>query len=82
MRALKLTDAIKQLYEKDNNDYTAFDGIVEQMHLTKREQETLSHLMVGLSCIEIAKLYNINRTTVWRNKMSLQKKYLQATQTL
>ena len=79
---VKINGCDKMSDEEDNNDYTTFDGIVERMHLTEREQETLSHLMVGLSCIEIAKLYNINRTTVWRNKMSLQKKYLQATQTL
>ena len=79
---VKIDGCDKTLDEEDNNDYTTFDGIVERMHLTKREQETLSHLMVGLSCIEIAKLYNINRTTVWRNKMRLQKKYLQAMQTL
>ena len=79
---VKINGRDKTLDEENNNDYTAFDELVEKMHLTKREQETLSHLMVGLSCIEIAKIYNINRTTVWRNKKSLQKKYLQATQTL
>ena len=64
------------LDEENKNDYTAFDGLVAKMKLTKGEQETLSHLMVGLSCLQIARLYNINRTTIWRRRNSLQKKYL------
>lgn len=38
------------------------------MKLTTVEQETLSHLTVGLTCIEIAKLCNANRTTIWRRQ--------------
>ena len=64
------------LDEENKNDYTAFDGLVAKMKLTKGEHETLSHLMVGLSCLQIARLYNINRTTIWRRRNSLQKKYL------
>ena len=70
------------LDDEQKNDYTAVDGVVKQMKLTKVEQETLSHLMVGLTCIEIAKLCNANRTTIWRRKMSLQKKYTLATNSL
>ena len=65
--------------DEQKNDYTVVDGVVRQMKLTKVEQETLSHLMVGLTCIEIVKLCNANRTTIWRRKMSLQKKYFLAT---
>lgn len=67
------------LDDEQKNDYTVVDGVVRQMKLTKVEQETLSHLMVGLTCIEIAKLCNANRTTIWRRKLSLQKKYTLAT---
>lgn len=42
-----------------SNNYTVVDGVVKQMKLTKVEQETLSHLIVGLTCIEIAKLCNV-----------------------
>lgn len=65
------------LDDEQKNDYTVADGVVEQMKLTKVEQETLSHLMVGLTCIEIAKLCNANRTTIWRRQNSIRKKYLQ-----
>ena len=51
---------------------------VMQMKLTKVEQETLSHLMVGLTCIEIAKLYNANRTTIWRRQNRIKQKYMTA----
>ena len=70
------------LDDKQKNDYTVVDGVVKQMKLTKVEQETLSHLMMGLTCIEIAKLCNANRTTIWRRKMSLQRKCTLATNSL
>lgn len=70
------------LDDEQKNDYAAVDGVVEQMKLTKVEQETLSHLMVGLTCIEIAKLCNANRTTIWRRRVSLQRKYALATNSL
>ena len=66
------------LDDEQKNDYTAVDGVVEQMKLTKVEQETLSHLMVGLTCIEIAKLYNANRTTIWRRQNRIKQKYMSA----
>ena len=70
------------LDDEQKNDYTVVGGVVKQMKLTKVEQETLSHLTVGLTCIEIAKLCNANRTTVWRRRMSLQRKYALATNSL
>lgn len=42
--------------DEEKNDYTAVDGVVKQMKLTKVEQKKLSHLTVGLTYIEIAKL--------------------------
>ena len=66
------------LDDEQKNDYTAVDGVVKQMKLTKAEQETLSHLMVGLTCIEIAKLCNANRTTIWRRQNRIKQKYISA----
>lgn len=66
------------LDDEQKNDYTAVDGVVKQMKLTKVEQETLSHLMVGLTCIEIAKLCNANRTTIWRRQNRIRQKYVSA----
>ena len=62
--------------DEQKNDYTVVDGVVRQMKLTKVEQETLSHLMVGLTCIEIAKLCNANRTTIWRRHNRIRQKYV------
>ena len=66
------------LDDEQKNDYTAVDGIVKKMKLTTVEQETLSHLMVGLTCIEIAKLCNANRTTIWRRQNRIRQKYVSA----
>ena len=66
------------LDDEQKNDYTVVDGVVKHMQLTKVEQETLSHLMVGLTCIEIAKLCNVNRTTIWRRQNRIKQKYVSA----
>lgn len=63
--------------DDESNRDTAVDTIIESMHLTPAEYETLSAYMSGLSNIEIAKLLNVNRTTIWRRKNSFCKKYLQ-----
>lgn len=58
-----------------NNDYTAVDTIIEAMHLTPTEYETLSAYMSGMSNIEIARLLNVNRTTIWRRRNYIISKY-------
>lgn len=60
---------------ESNNDYTAVDAIIKAMHLTPAEYETLSAYMFGMSNIEIAKLLNVNRTTIWRRRNSIINKY-------
>lgn len=61
--------------DESNNDYTAVDAIIEALHLTPVEYETLSAYMSGLSHIEIASLLKVNRTTIWRRRMKLQDKF-------
>ncbi len=68
-------------YEQ-KNDYTAFDSLISKMHLTAVEQETLSILMTGFTMLQIGRILNVNRTTIWRRKMSLQRKYALATNSL
>ena len=46
------------------------------MRLTIAETETLNHYMAGLGFVEIAQMQNVNNTTVWRRRKSIQKKYL------
>lgn len=61
--------------DESNNDYTAVDAVIKAMHLTSAEYETLSAYMSNLSNIEIAKLLNVNRTTIWRRRNSIINKY-------
>ena len=46
------------------------------MRLTIAEEETLNYYMAGLGFIAIAQMQNVNNTTVWRRRKSIQKKYL------
>ena len=57
-------------------DYTKVDKIINQMHLTIAEEETLNYYMAGLGFVAIAQMQNVNNTTVWRRRKSIQKKYL------
>ena len=61
--------------DESNNDYTAVDALIEAMHLTPAEYETLSSYMSGMSNIEIAESLNVNRTTIWRRRKCLIKKH-------
>ena len=61
--------------DESNNDYTAVDALIESMHLTSAEYETLSSYMSGMSNIEISESLNVNRTTIWRRMSSIIKKY-------
>lgn len=45
------------------------------MRLTVEEVETLNYYMAGLGFMVIAQMLNVNNTTVWRRRKSIQKKY-------
>lgn len=64
------------LDNKQKNDYTAFDGLISKMKLTAAEYETLSILMAGFTMLQIGKILNVNRTTIWRRQNSIRKKYM------
>lgn len=70
------------LDDEQKNDYAAFDGLISKMHLTAVEYETLSILMAGFTILQIGRILNVNRTTIWRRRMSLQRKYTLATNSL
>lgn len=70
------------LDEEQKNDYTAVDWLISKMKLTAAEYETLCAYMAGLTYLEVTRLLNVNRTTIWRRKMSLQRKYALATNSL
>ena len=63
--------------DEQKNDYTAFDSLISKMHLTAVEQETLSILMAGFTMLQIGRILNVNRTTIWRRQNSIRKKYMQ-----
>lgn len=60
--------------DESDNDYTAVDALVERMNLTQSEYDVLCAYMSGLTYLEITRLLNVNRTTIWRIRMKLQKK--------
>ena len=72
----------KTLDDEQKNDYTVVDGLISKMKLTAAEYETLCAYMAGLTYLEVTRHLNVNRTTIWRRKMSLQRKYALATNSL
>lgn len=70
------------LDDEQKNDYTVVDGLISKMKLTAAEYETLCAYMAGLTYLEVTRLLNVNRTTIWRRKMNLQRKYVLATNSL
>lgn len=63
------------------NDYAVVDGLISKMHLTAVEHEMLSILMAGFTMLQLSKILNVNRTTIWRRQNSIRKKYYLATTT-
>lgn len=74
-----ISEPVKTLDEEQKNDYTVVDGLIAKMNLTAAEYETLCAYMAGLTYLEVTRLLNVNRTTIWRRQKSIQKKYLYAT---
>lgn len=64
---------------EQKNDYTVVDGLISKMKLTAAEYDTLCAYMAGLTYLEVTRLLNVNRTTLWRRQNSIRKKYLLAT---
>lgn len=63
------------LDDEQKNDYIAVDGLISKMKLTAAEYETLSILMAGFTMLQIGRILNVNRTTIWRRQNSIRKKY-------
>ena len=78
----RIMEGTAMLDDEQKNDYTAVDGLIAKMKLTAVEYETLCAYMAGLTYLEITRLLNVNRTTIWRRRMSLQRKYALATNSL
>lgn len=70
------------LDDEQKNDYTVVDELIAKMKLTAAECETLCAYMAGLTYLEVTRSLNVNRTTIWCRRMSLQRKYALATNSL
>ena len=75
-----MTEPDSILDDEQKNDYTAFDELISKMKLTAVENETLAILMTGFTMLQIGKILNVNRTTIWRRQNSIRKKYMAALQ--
>lgn len=76
------TEPETTLDDEQKTDYTGVDGLIAKMKLTAAEYETLCAYMAGLTYLEVTRLLNVNRTTIWRRRISLQRKYALATNSL
>lgn len=76
------SEPVKTLDDEQKSDFTVVDGLISKMKLTAAEYETLCAYMAGLTYLEVTRLLNVNRTTIWRRRMSLQRKYALATNSL
>lgn len=65
---------------EQKNDYTVVDGLISKMKLTAVEYGKLYAYMAGLTYLEVTRLLNVNRTTIWRRQNSIRKKYMAALQ--
>ena len=74
-----MSEPVKILDEEQKTDYTVVDELIAKMKLTVVEYETLCAYMAGLTYLEVTCHLNVNRTTIWRRRMSLQRKYALAT---
>lgn len=77
-----ISEPVKTLDEEQKNNYTVVDGLISKMKLTAAEYDTLCAYMAGLTYLEVTRLLNVNRTTIWRRRMSLQRKYELVTNSL
>ncbi len=76
-----MTEPETTLDGEQKNDYAVVDGLISKMHLTAVEHEMLSILMAGFTMLQLSKILNVNRTTIWRRQNSIRKKYYLATTT-
>ena len=61
--------------DESDNDYTVVDALIKRMNWTQGEHDILCAYMSGLTYLEITRLLNVNRTTIWRRRMRIQEKY-------
>lgn len=71
-------NTIKNPAQPTEKDYRRYDMLIKKMSLRAYEYDTLCALMSGMQLTEISRFFNVNRTTIYRRKLAIQRKYLSA----
>ncbi|HCX94069.1 MAG TPA: hypothetical protein DHH42_00020 [Clostridiales bacterium] len=53
-----------------------FDTLISKMNLKQGELDTLNCYMAGMTYCDIARFLDVNFSTIYRSRMSLQRKYI------
>ena len=64
--------------ETSEKGYKHYDTLIKKMSLRAYEYDTLCALMSGMCLTEMSKFFGVNRTTIYRRKLAIRKKYLSA----
>ena len=70
----------KQSPEETSNE--RYDKLIAKMALPDYEYETLLAMMSGMRMIDMKRYFNVDYTTIYRRKLRIQKKYLNAVSAL
>ena len=62
--------------------YERYEKIIKTMKLPDYEYETLLAMMSGMRMIDMKRYFNVDYTTIYRRKLRIQKKYLNAVSAL
>ena len=62
--------------------YERYDKLIAKMALPDYEYETLLAMMSGMRLIDMKRYFNVDYTTIYRRKLRIQKKYLNAVSAL
>ena len=75
-------NTIKSPTQQTEKDYRRYDTLIKKMSLRAYEYDTLCALMSGMQPTEMSRFFHVNRTTIYRRKLAIQKKYLSSVGTL
>ena len=73
----KMEEEIPCIEEAESEEqFDKAERLIRKMHLTKGEKEVLNCYMQKVGPVKTAKLLKVNRSTIWRRRQSMQRKYL------
>ena len=71
-----------EAYDYAEEAYERYDKIIKTMNLPDYEYETLLAMMSGMRLIDMKRYFNVDYTTIYRRKIRIRKKYLNAVSAL